>query len=39
MAGYASTMDKAALKQAMDRFDESPETEDLIPQFLNLVFG
>ncbi len=39
MAGYASTMDKETLKQTLDRFDESPETEDLIPQFLDIVFG
>ena len=37
--GYASIMDKKEQQAAFDRFNDSPETETLIPRFLDVVFG
>ena len=38
MEGYAAMMSPEELQVVLDRFGESPETEDLIPKFLELVF-
>jgi GMP synthase (glutamine-hydrolysing) len=37
--GYAATMSQEELERTLNRFTESPETEELIPRFLDLVFG
>ena len=37
--GYAGIMGPEELQETLDRFDESPETGGLIPQFLKTVFG
>ena len=39
MEGYAAMMSPEELQVVLDRFGESPETEDLIPSFLELVFN
>jgi GMP synthase (glutamine-hydrolysing) len=39
MAGYASIMDQAEVAKTMARFDESPEANQLIGRFMQLVFG
>ncbi len=39
MKGYANTMSPEQKKDVLSRFDDSPETEKLIPSFLKLVFG
>lgn len=36
---YARSMEPAALKETMDRFTPTPDTERLIPAFMELVFG
>lgn len=38
MKGYAEMMNPEELQVTLDRFGESPETEDLVPRFLELVF-
>jgi GMP synthase (glutamine-hydrolysing) len=37
--GYAATMSQEELDETLNRFIESPETEKLMPRFLDLVFG
>lgn len=37
--GYASMMNQKEVEETLARFTDSPETEDLIPRFLHLVFG
>ncbi len=39
MAGYASIMDEAEVAKTLARFDESPEANQLIGRFVQLVFG
>lgn len=39
MAGYAAMMSQAEIQQQLERFVDSPETDQLIPRFLKLVFG
>jgi GMP synthase (glutamine-hydrolysing) len=39
MAGYASIMDEAEVAKTLARFDESPEANQLIGRFMQLVFG
>lgn len=39
MEGYAASMTDDERRAALERFDESPETEALLPRFLELVFG
>ena len=38
MAGYASMMDAAEVERTLARFDESPEANQLIGRFMQLVF-
>lgn len=37
--GYAAFMSEDEMKTTLERFRESPETEQLIPRFLKFVFG
>jgi GMP synthase (glutamine-hydrolysing) len=37
--GYANFMSEDEMKETINRFRESPETEGLIPRFLEVVFG
>jgi len=37
--GYSGIMDEAEMRKTLDRFQESPETENLIGNFLQIVFG
>lgn len=37
--GYASVMNEKDQQATFDRFKDSPETETLIPRFLEVVFG
>lgn len=37
--GYAAQLSPAGMGEALDRFGDSPETVELIPRFLKLVFG
>jgi GMP synthase (glutamine-hydrolysing) len=39
ISGYASMMDPAEIEDTLARFKDSPETDALIPGFLELVFG
>jgi GMP synthase (glutamine-hydrolysing) len=39
MEGYADMMSPVEVQLVLNRFADSPETEDLIPKFLGLVFG
>lgn len=39
MAGYAAILDPAAVQKTIDRFEESPEANQLIGRFVKLVFG
>ncbi len=39
LTGYAGHMTEAQQQEALDRFQESPEADALIPRFLKLVFG
>lgn len=39
LKGYASMMDQKEIDETLNRFQESPETDALIPGFLDLVFG
>ena len=39
MEGYADMMSPEEMQVVLDRFGDSPETEDLIPEFLELVFS
>lgn len=39
LADYAGVLDEAEMKEAVARFQESPETEDLIGRFLQIVFA
>ncbi len=36
---YSVHMDEAERQAVLDRFDDSPETDKLLPRFLELVFG
>jgi GMP synthase (glutamine-hydrolysing) len=38
-AGYGAVMSEAEQEETLNRFQDSPETEELIPRFLTLVFG
>ena len=37
--GYAAQLSPVEMQQALDRFSDSPETAELIPRFLELVFS
>jgi hypothetical protein len=37
--GYAATMSAEALEAALHRFDHSPEANQLIRRFMQIVFG
>lgn len=37
--GYAAQLSAAEMQEALDNFGDSPETVELIPRFLKLVFG
>lgn len=39
LADYAGVLDEAEMQEALARFQESPETEELIGHFLRVVFG
>ena len=39
LKGYASMLSPEELQKTLARFGDSPETETLIPKFLELVFG
>ncbi|MCB9418202.1 MAG: type 1 glutamine amidotransferase [Ardenticatenaceae bacterium] len=39
MTGYASIMDEVEVEKTLARFDESPEANQLIGRFMQLVFG
>lgn len=39
LEGYGSILNPVEQEQVMERFQESPQAEELIPRFLNLLFG
>ena len=39
MAGYASIMDEVEVAKTLARFNESPEANQLIGRFMQIVFG
>jgi GMP synthase (glutamine-hydrolysing) len=39
MAGYASVLEPAEMKETLNRFDESPEANQLLRQFIQIVFN
>jgi GMP synthase-like glutamine amidotransferase len=39
LSGYSTVMSEEERRDAVNRFQESPETGSLLPRFLKLVFG